>query len=280
MRGSSSEPGATATYVLGHSEQELERLGRQAKLVDPMTRRFFESAGIGPGMRVLDIGSGAGDVAFLTAELVGPAGQVVGVDRVPAALKTARARAEARSLRHVSFLEGDPAQMTFDVPFDAVVGRYVLMFQPDPVAMLRAVAKHARPQGIVVFHEPDWAGARTFPPVPIYEKCCQWIVEAIERNGVDGRMGIKLHSTFVAAGLPAPTLALEALIGGGEDIERIRFVTEIVGTLRESIERAGIASASEMGIDTLAERIAAEAIETRAVMACRSEIGAWSRVSP
>jgi len=93
-------------------------------------------------------------------------------------------------------------------------------------------------------------------------------------------MGIKLHSTFVAAGLPAPTIGLEALIGGGEDMERIRFITEIVGTLRESIERAGIASASEMGIGTLAERIAAEAIATRAVMASRSEIGAWSRVSP
>jgi SAM-dependent methyltransferase len=271
---------SATTYVLGHSEQELERLGRQAKLVDPMTRRFFESAGIGPGMRVLDIGSGAGDVAFLVADLVGPAGQVVGVDRVPAALKTARGRAEERSLRHISFLEGDPTQMTFDVPFDAVVGRYVLMFQPDPVAMLRAVAKHVRPRGIVVFHEPDWAGARTFPPVPLYEECCKWIVETIERNGVDGRMGIKLHSTFVAAGLPAPTIGQEALIGGGEDTERIRFITEIVGTLRESIERAGIASASEMGIGTLAERIAAEAIATRAVMASRSEIGAWSRVSP
>ena len=272
-------PDPTSPYLLGHSDQELERLGRQAKLVDPMTRRFFERAGIGAGMRVLDIGSGAGDVAFIAADLVGPTGQVIGVDRSPAALKTARARTEQRSLRQVSFLDGDPAQMTFDHPFDAVVGRYVLMFQPDPVAMLRGVAKHVRPEGVVVFHEIDWSGVRTLPTVPLYEQCCRWIVDIIERNGTDGRMGMKLHSTFVAAGLPAPTLGLEALIGGGEDTERIRFVTEIIGTLQESIERAGIASVSEIAINTLPERVAADAIAKRAVLASRSEIGAWSRVS-
>src|SRR5882672_3069775 len=109
-----SPTGGTPAYVLGHSPRELERLGTQARLIDPMTRRFFLEAGIRPGMRVLDVGSGAGHVAFLTAELVGGAGEVVGVDRAPAALATARARVEAYSLRNVSFLEGDPTAMSFD----------------------------------------------------------------------------------------------------------------------------------------------------------------------
>lgn len=270
--------GVPRAYLLGHSEQELQRLTRQAKLVDPMTRRFFEGAGILPGMRVLDIGSGAGDVAFLAADLVGPAGQVVGVDRVRTALDTARARAGERAMNQVSFLEGDPARMTFDSPFDAVVGRYVLMFQEDPVAMLRGVAGHVRPGGIVVFHEIDWAGSRTLPGAPLYEACVEWIVRAIEDNGADPRMGIKLGSTFAAAGLPAPALALESLVGGGDDLERIRFVTEIVGTLRERIERAGIASAVQIGLDTLAERVAEEATRNRSVLACRSEIAAWCRL--
>lgn len=278
MNKVSGVTGVPRTYLLGHSEQELQRLTRQAKLVDPMTRRFFERAGIGSGMRVLDIGSGAGDVAFLAADLVGPTGQVVGVDRVRAALDTARARAGERSLKHVSFLEGDPARMTFDGSFDAVVGRYVLMFQEDPVATLRGVAGHVRPGGIVVFHEIDWAGSRTFPPAPLYEECCRWIVRAIEENGEDPRMGIKLGSTFVAADLPSPTLALEALVGGGDDLERIRIVTEIVGTLHEGIQRAGIASAAQIGLETLAERVAEEATRNRSVLACRSEIAAWCRL--
>src|SRR6185436_10040125 len=60
------------SYVLGHSEDELARLIRQAKLVNPITRRYFKRAGVGPGMRVLDLGSGAGDTAILAAELVVP----------------------------------------------------------------------------------------------------------------------------------------------------------------------------------------------------------------
>jgi hypothetical protein len=48
----------TGTYVLGHSEEELARLGRQAKLVDPMTRRFFQAAGITAGMRTWSVPPG------------------------------------------------------------------------------------------------------------------------------------------------------------------------------------------------------------------------------
>ena len=79
-------------YLLGHSPEELDRLTVQARLIDPITRQFFVEAGVAPGMRVLDVGSGAGDVAFLVAGLVGPAGEVVGTDRSAAALAAARAR--------------------------------------------------------------------------------------------------------------------------------------------------------------------------------------------
>src|SRR5438477_11537486 len=91
------------SYVLGHSQRELERLGTQARRVDPMTRRFFEAAGIAPGMRVLDVGSGAGHTALLLADLVGAGGEVVGVDRSATALATARARVAKRSLGNVTF---------------------------------------------------------------------------------------------------------------------------------------------------------------------------------
>jgi ubiquinone/menaquinone biosynthesis C-methylase UbiE len=110
-------------YVLGHSYGELDRLVFQARLIEPITRRFFATAGIARGMRVLDIGSGVGDVAFLAAELVGDAGEVIGVDRAPAALEVARRRADSLAASNVTFLDGDPAEVMFDRPFDAIVGR-------------------------------------------------------------------------------------------------------------------------------------------------------------
>src|SRR5215510_12807426 len=66
------------SYVFGHSDRELERLAAQAALVDPITREILVEAGIAPGMRVLDVGSGIGAVAFLVSSLVGEGGSVIG----------------------------------------------------------------------------------------------------------------------------------------------------------------------------------------------------------
>jgi ubiquinone/menaquinone biosynthesis C-methylase UbiE len=142
---------SASPYVMGHSVRELQRLRRQAQLIDPITRQFLVQAGLAHGMRVLDVGTGAGDVAFLAADLVGPTGQVAGVDRSDAALATARTRAEAMSLTNVTFHQSELSEMTFDQPFDAAVGRYVLCFQPDPVSLLRGIAKLLRPGGFILF---------------------------------------------------------------------------------------------------------------------------------
>src|SRR5262245_29963140 len=139
-------------YVLGHTPLELERLARQERLIGGATRDYFSAAGIAPGMRVLDVGSGTGAVAFHAAEFIGPSGEVIGTDLASAAIETATRAAAARGLSHVSFRQGNPAEMTFERPFDAVVGRYVLLFQEDGSDMLRRLAKHVRPGGIILFH--------------------------------------------------------------------------------------------------------------------------------
>ncbi|HET9252490.1 MAG TPA: class I SAM-dependent methyltransferase [Candidatus Eisenbacteria bacterium] len=266
----------SATYALGHSERELKRLETQAALIDPMTRRYFLEAGLRPGMRVLDIGSGAGDVAFLAAAIVGPAGAVVGVDRVPEALATARARAEERSLGSVSFREGELEHLVFDEPFDALVGRYVLMFQERPEDVLRKVARHVKPGGPIVMHEPDWDGARSFPPAPLFDRSCDWIVRAIVAHGHASRMGKALHATFLAAGLPAPTMGLDTLIGGGpKSAPLVGLIADLTGTLAGEIERRGIATAAEMEVETLGRRMLEEAVALDSVLVGRYEVGAW-----
>ncbi len=280
MSAPGSPTGGTPAYVLGHSARELERLGTQARLIDPMTRRFFREAGIRPGLRVLDVGSGAGHTALLAAELVGDAGEVVGVDRAPAALATARSRAEAHSVRNVSFLEGDPAAMSFDRPFDAAVGRYVLMFQPDPVPMLRGVAAHVKRGGPIVFHEPDWGGVRSLPTAPVYEQCCRWIVETLVALGNDTRMGMRLHPTFIAAGLPPPTMGLDALVGGGKQgVDAAVLIAEIVEIMLPAMEQAGVATAAEARLESLKKRMTREVTDGGSVLVGRSEVGAWSVAS-
>jgi SAM-dependent methyltransferase len=266
-------------YVLGHSKQELDRLRVQARLIDPITRLFFAEAGVAPGMRVLDVGSGAGDTAFLVAELVGPTGWIIGVDRSAAAIAVARQRANERSLRNVAFVEADPSTMTFEQPFDAVVGRYVLMFQTDPIPMLSKLKTLIRPDGIVVFHEVDLNGARSEPPVPLYDRLCSWLADAQSRGGADVRMGIKLHSAFLAAGLAAPTMRLHSVIGGGAIASDLVYVKAgLAMTLIGEMERLGLATADDLGIKSLPARIIKEMTMSQSVIVGRTEIGAWSRV--
>jgi SAM-dependent methyltransferase len=276
----SDHRGPAEDYVLGHSEHELERLRIQATLIDPVTRAFLLEAGIGAGMRVLDVGTGTGAVAFVAAGLVGDTGAVVGVDRSSVALAAARARADEASIRNVAFREGDPSEMAFEAPFDAVIGRYVLQFQTDPGAMLRRLVRHVRPGGVVVFHEVDWAGARSLPPSPTFDRCCDWILETFERTGTESRIGLKLHSAFLAAGLPAPSMRLGATVGGGASSANLAaLIANLAGTMLPDMERLGVATAADVDFETLQERIVSESTTNGSVLVAWFDVAAWCRIA-
>jgi ubiquinone/menaquinone biosynthesis C-methylase UbiE len=264
-------------YVLGHADSELERLGAQARLFEPMTRRLFVEAGIGPGMRVLDVGSGAGDVAFLAAELVGPDGEVVGTDRATKAVATAIARADARGIANVTFLAGDPTGMTFDRPFDAVVGRLVLMYYPDPVAALARIVRLVRPGGLVVFQETDRTSARAEPPTPLASRCIEVAFDTLAAAGSDVRIGPKLYRIFLEAGLPAPGMRIEASIGGSPDYAGFANIAALVRSLHAASERLGVARAAEIELEGLADRLRDEVCAAEGVLVLPSFVGAWSR---
>src|SRR5882724_1702186 len=146
----------SADYPLGNTDAEHERLIRQAVRVTPTTERLFREASIGPGQRVLDIGSGVGDIAMLVARLVGPSGEVVAIERDPKSIAKARARVTEAGLHNVSFNESDVGEIPDGKPFDAAVGRFILMYLPDPVVALRSISQLVRPGGVLAFQEPYW----------------------------------------------------------------------------------------------------------------------------
>ena len=229
-------------------------------------------------MRVLDFGSGAGDVAFLAAELVGPEGAVTGIDRVPAAVAAATAGARARGLQNVSFRAGDAAELSFERPFDAVVGRYVLLYQADASATLRALSRHLKPGGLLVFHEPDWKSARSAPPAPTYDNCWLWLQERFRRAQTDGNMADRLYGIFVRAGLKDPTMRMQTFIGGGAASHpMVEALAELIALLAPTPAELGIAGAAETDAATLAQRMKQEIAAVDAMVIGRSEIGVWAR---
>jgi SAM-dependent methyltransferase len=273
----STQP-ASPQYVLGRSEVESQRLIKQATFLRPSTERVFRKAGISEGMRVLDLGCGAGDVSFLAAELVGPTGSVVGIDVDPGVLAVARARANERGLTWVKFEERAVDTFTTTELFDAVVGRFVLIYQADPVATLRHVSRLVRSGGLVVMQEPDFrVGIATAPTVALWQQVQHWIAETFRRGGVHYDIGGRLYHVFRLAGLPGPALLEHISAGGGATMRPFcENSAEIVRSLLPRIEQFGIATTTEVQVETLADRLEHETCAAECQITYIPIVGAWT----
>jgi SAM-dependent methyltransferase len=271
---------AAPEYVLGRSEKESQRLVKQSVLMRQSTDRVFRKAGIAAGMRILDIGCGVGDVSFLAAELVGATGTVVGVDRDPGVLDLARLRAKESGLTNVSFVESEIDRFTAPAPFDAAVGRFVLMYQGDPVATLASISRAVKNGGLVVVQEPDFGvGISTWPTVALWKQVERWMVETFRRGGVHHDIGGKLYHLFRQAGLPGPGLVQHVSIAGGTETRPFcENSAEIVSSLLPRMERFGIATAAEVDVETLAERLERETCAADAQVTYVPSVAAWTTV--
>lgn len=136
---------SSQNYALGHTPEAFQRLLVQGQLFNSFTRRMLEDAGLRAGMHVLDVGCGPGDVSLLAAELVGEQGSVIGVDTNASVLQIAQARAQAAGLSNVSYLVGKIDELALTQQVDAIVGRLILMYMPQPAAVLRQLSIHLRP---------------------------------------------------------------------------------------------------------------------------------------
>jgi SAM-dependent methyltransferase len=270
--------GRAADYLFGQSAGEAERLRLQARMFAPYTARFLEDAGISPGMKVLDVGTGAGDMAFLVAGLVGQEGTVVGIDFNAELTETARARALAAGIENASFVLGDAASAELDRDFDAVVGRCVLFFAREPAALVRRLTDHVRDGGIVAFQEPANAtlAPMSLPASPLLERLWGWILDTYRRADMDLYMGLRLRSIFAEAGLPAPQMHLDAAGGGGPDRPGYEYMARLIRTILPQITKLGVATEEDIGIDTLADRLHAEIGDDGAAVT-RGFITAWAR---
>ena len=271
-------PSTDDSYMMGRSEAETRRLIAQSRLYGSFTRRLLQEAGIAKGMRVLDVGSGAGDVALMAAEMVGPEGRVLGVDQNPEVLKTARARARAAGLTNAKFLQGDIGAVVPDEDFDAVVGRLVLMYLPDPAEVLRALTRKVRPGGIVAFQDIDQTPRSlvAHPRMPLWERFFEWVTAVAEKAPVDQEMGYKLFDTYLKAGLPAPKMEVNSPVGGGPNWEGYEYAAESLRSMMPLVLKFGIATAEEVEIETLAERLRAESIVHQGVVKPPEMVGAWA----
>jgi ubiquinone/menaquinone biosynthesis C-methylase UbiE len=250
----------------------------QAAILRPTTERLLRSTGIGPGMRVLDLDCGAGEVSMLAAELVGPSGSVVGIDRNPNALAVARERAQMAKLRQISFKEASADTYSDPELFDLVIGRCVLIHQANPTPLIRAAAGLTRPGGVVAFHEIGLhAVLRSLPCVPLWQQVGQWVLTAFQAALPHYDASGRLIEHFFRAGLPHPTLFCEIPVGGGEDSPFYAWMTETLRTLLPQLVQKGVVTAEQVEIETLAGRLRTAVTEMRSQICGLPQICAWTR---
>ena len=267
-----------SSYALGSTDSEHERLIRQGARLAPFTERFFREAGIGPGQRVLDLGSGVGDIAMLAARLVGPSGEVVGVERDTRSVTRAKARAAEAGIRNVTFTQSDVSQMASTRLFDAVVGRFILMYLPDPIAVLRSLSRLIRPGGVFAFQESSWAPIFAISTdLPLWSASVSLMCETFQRSGANPEIGLSLYRIFQEAGLPAPAMRMEIPLG--DDPEFVRWVYDVICSLRPQSEQLNQSLEKLGDFDTLLERIQAEFAASNRVASWMAIVGAWSRKS-
>ena len=260
-------------YVLGRSPEEYARLARQAEIMKPMTERLFAEAGIRSGMEVLDLGSGAGDVALLLAQIVGPNGRVIGLDLDHNAMLHARERAAAARFDNITFIHSDFAHYTRTTLLDAIVGRLVLMYQADPAVALAHLAKHLRPGGVVAFIEP-WFQP---PPGPdgTIKTAVTCLIETLRRSGAHVDLGPRLHRVFQAAGLPLPKMRFEAVMDPRQDSPLYQFVADTLANLMPKALEYGVSGADKLDLASIPERMRAELNTVGYAMLVAPMVCAW-----
>jgi ubiquinone/menaquinone biosynthesis C-methylase UbiE len=195
-----------SNYVMGRTSEEYERLRRQAKLLEPITRSVLQRIGLSTGMSCLDLGCGPGEVMRLMAEVVGPAGRVVGMDT------DARLGTETLSIlrnsgcEQCSFIEGNVQDLErADIgSFDLVFARLLLLHLEDPVLALRKMYSRVRPGGWIVVQEYYFPTVDSYPTVEALLEFKTVFFGVYEKEGRETRMGVKLPAFFIEADIGAP----------------------------------------------------------------------------
>jgi ubiquinone/menaquinone biosynthesis C-methylase UbiE len=263
-------------YALGYADAERQRLVRQAVRFEPILEAFLRDAGIREGDRVLDVGSGLGDVSLTLGRLVTYRGAVIGLERDGASIETARSRVATIGMRNVKFVQGDVGAFESDEQFDAIVGRFILVFLPERVAIIRRLAGLLRPGGVIAFQEPLREATQAINAhLPLQHACGVQLRDAFARAGADTEIGRNVYALFQDAGLRAPQLRCDAPIDGSDQLACYAHDL-LVSVLRGTGQCVEQAQLDEF--ESLPRRLFAEMQAAKSFCAGPMLIGAWTQV--
>jgi hypothetical protein len=140
--------------------------------------------------------------------------------------------------------------------------------------VLRRAATRLRPGGLICMHEADLGYPCANPQTPLWHQVSDWFVEALEKAGFEPRMGPALYTAFRAAGLPGPSLLVEAFAEGGPGAPAWAWAN-VVSAAVPLMERVGVATRAQVDPATLADRLLAQTLRCDGCVIGPPMTGAW-----
>lgn len=218
--------------------------------------RFFSGIAM-ENMRVLDVGCGNGDLSRYVARLVGPGGEVVGIDRSQDALAIARGVDGKPGAAPIRYAQADLAgELPGLGQFDAIVGRRVLMYLPDAAGTLDRLSRLANDGAIIAFQEHARAGLPAgLGELALHRQLYDWVWSTVAAEGGDVGLGLRLVDLLKAAGYIIEDARSEGiLLLPGQP----SFLPTLAEVMISRIVGCGVASSEEIGLDTLENRLEEE----------------------
>ena len=259
-------------YVLATGNAAANRLRILHNIYGPGAAQLLQRAGIKRGMRVADLGCGVGMVTQLLAQLVGPRGEVVGIDYSAQQIEQAR-ELLPKNFDNVQFVESSATDTGLPrESFDLVYCRFLLIHLTKPEAALQEMWDLLKPNGILACEDGDLTSAGSEPP-SILEQFSTLFGSLGPKWGVDYTLGRRLFHMVLAAGFSEPEIILnQPVFAHGENKRLLELSVAEAGP---SFIEAGLLTEAELS-KTLAEmRRSADDTSILAVMPRMSQV--WAR---
>lgn len=195
-------------YAILGGEAGYQRLLLLSRERAADTAALFDRAGLGPGMRCIDIGCGGGEVTFEIARRVGPTGSVVGIDLDTVKLDLASRAARERGVLNAQFRRVRVEEWDEPNAYDVCFSRFLLQHLAEPVELLRRMWAALRTPGLLIVEDVDWEGWSSDPPNSGLDFMREKYIQVLESRGCDPRIGRRLRRLCLELGIPDPAVVV------------------------------------------------------------------------
>ena len=245
---------AATAYFLGGTDDEQHRLLQQGEGLQREARWLLDRLDVRPGWRVIDVGCGPLGLLELFAERVGCQGRVLGVEREPRFVATARTLLAQRQVAGVEVVCADAQAL--DLPagsFDLAHERLVLITQPHPEQLLAKMVALVRPGGTVAVQDVDQVSWLCYPPHPAWDALLQAFRAVCWARGIDPVLGRRLPEMLRASGLTEVDVAVHVAVDQPGEYRRTHMLA-LLESVRDQVLALGVLSANELAAALAAVR--------------------------